>query len=162
MDTWAVKRSTGRCWGFAVGSFGLWTYFWFHNYRRLLDGELGDGRDDAVLHTLGLLVPVLNFFVVYWLWRDLDELRRRVGLAGFPVAGYLVGSIFLAPVFYSLVNDRLNDYWDTRSQGHAADAPVTTTEKVVTGVGAGLWLLWLLFIALTLLLALLFASESSS
>jgi hypothetical protein len=159
MDTWAVKRSTLRCWGFSIGSFGLWTYFWFHNYRRLLDGELGHGRDDAVMHTLGLLVPILNFFIVYWLWRDLNALRDRVGLARFPDVGYVVGSIFLAPVFYSLVNERLNEYWDVRSQGHATDAPVTTNEKIVTAIGAGLFLLYVVFMVLLIVLA---AATSSS
>jgi hypothetical protein len=162
VDTWAVKRPTGRCWGFSIASFGLWTYFWFYTYRRLLDGELGDGRDDATLHTLGLLVPVLNFFVIHWLWRDLNELRGRVGLPPFSDVGYLVGAIFLAPVFFTLANGRLNEYWDARSQGHATDAPVTTTEKVVIGVGAALWLLWIVTVVLTILLAVLFASESSS
>ena len=113
-----------------------------------------------MLHTLGLLVPFLNFFVVYWLWRDLDELRRRAGLPGFPIVGYVVGSIFLAPVFYSLVNERLNQYWDTRSQGYATDAPVTSTEKIVTAIGAGLFALWILFCVLLLILAV--ATSSSS
>lgn len=158
MDAWAVKRSTARCWGFAVGSFGLWTLFWFHTYRRLLDAEMGQGRDDAVLHTLGLFVPILNFFVIYWLWRDLDVLRRHVGLPGFPVAGYVVGGVFLQPVFYSLANEKLNEYWDKRSAGHATDAPVTTPEKVVTAVGAGLFLTYVLFIVLAIVLAIVGSS----
>ncbi len=162
MESWAVKRPGGRCWGFSLASFGLWNYFWFFTYRRLLDGELGDGRDDAVLHTLGLLVPVLNFFVVYWLWRDLNLLRRNVGLAPFPDVAYVAGSIFLAPVFFTLANTHLNEYWDARSRGHATDAPATTIEKVVIAVGALFWLLLVLLIALTILLAVLFASESSS
>ncbi len=161
MDSWAVKRSTGRCWGFAVGSFGLWTLFWFHTYRRLLDGEMGQGRDDATLHTLGLLVPVLNFFVIYWLWRDLDLLRRHVGLPEFPVVPFVIGSLFISPLFYSLVNEHLNEYWDVRSQGYVTDAPVTGTEKVVTAVGAGLFLLYLLLMVLIVVLAFVAGSSSS-
>ena len=162
MDTWAVKRSTGRCWGYAAVSFGLWTLFWFHNYRRLLDAEMGQGRDDAALHTVGLFVPVLNFFIIYWLWRDLDILRRHVGLPAFPVVGYVVGAIFIQPVLYSFANERLNEYWDTRSQGHATEAPVTTNEKIVTGIGAGLFLLYLLFMVLVVVLAIVAGSGSSS
>lgn len=160
-ESWAVKRSLGRCWGFSILSFGLWTYFWFHNYRKLLDGELGQGRDDALLHTFGLLVPILNFFIIYWFWRDLDILRRRAGLSEFPVAGFLVGSIFLAPVFYSLVNQKLNEYWDIRSQGHATDAPVTTREKVFVGIGLALFLLYVAFIILSIVVAVSSSGGSS-
>ena len=73
---WAVPGAT------ACSASGTWTFYWFYGTRRLLDGELGRGRDDALLHTLGLLVPVLNIFVLYWLYRDLDELRRRPGCPG--------------------------------------------------------------------------------
>jgi len=158
-DPWAVKRSLGRCWGSAVLSFGLWQFFWFHNYRNLLDGEMGERRDDALLHTFGLLVPILNYFIIYWLWRDLDILRRRVGLPEFPVGLYVVGAVFLAPLSYSFANERLNEYWDVRSQGHATDAPVTTGEKIFIGIGIGLFLLYLAFIVLALALAI---TESSS
>jgi hypothetical protein len=159
-EAYAVKRGLGRCWGFGVLSFGAWTYYWFYVHRKLLDGELGGARDDAVLHTLGLFVPVLNFFILYWLWRDLNLLRQSVGLPEFPVVPYVIGSIFLAPVFYSLVVGKLNEYWDTRLGGLAGDAPVTTAEKVIIGIGVGLWVLWFLTILLTILIVIL--AESSS
>jgi hypothetical protein len=153
-EAYAVKRGVGRCIGFTLLSFGAWAFYYLHTYRRLLDAELADGRDDALLHTLGYLVPVWNVFILYWLWRDLDELRRRVGLPAFPVGGYVAGAIFLAPVFFSLAAERMNEYWDARLGGWAADAPVTTAEKVLLGLGAGIWALWVLTI---LLLVLLFA-----
>ena len=159
-EAYAVKRSLGRCIGFSVLSFGGWPFYWFYVNRRLLDGEVGRGRDDALLHMLGLFVPVLNVFVTYWLWRDLNELRLRVGLPEFPVVGYTVGSIFLAPVFWCLVLPQFNAYWDVRLQGWAAEAPVTTVEKVVIGIGIGLWVLWLLAIVLTVLVLVLSARSS--
>lgn len=159
-DAYAVKRSLGRVWGFTLISFGLYMYFWFYTYRKKLDAELGHGRDDAALHTAGLLVPVLNFFIVHWLWRDLNHLRTRVGLGEFPEVPYLIGSIFLAPVFYSLVNQELNEYWDVRTQGRATDAPVTTGEKVVVGIGAAFFLLWLLIMVLVVILAVVAGSSS--
>jgi hypothetical protein len=158
-EAYAVKRGLGRCIGFSVLSFGAFPFFWLYTYRRLLDAELGQGRDDGVLHTLGLLVPVLNVFVTYWLWRDLAALRVRVGLQEFPVVPYTVGAIFLAPVFYCLVLPQLNEYWDVRLQGWAREAPVTTAEKVIVGIGIGLWVLWVVVIALTV--ALLILSEAN-
>lgn len=144
VEAYAVKRPLGRVWLYSAGSFGLYCYAWFHTHRRLLDGELGLGRDDATLHTLGLLVPILNFFIIYWLWRDLNALRQRFGLAEFPDIAYLIGSIFLAPVFFSLVLVQLNEYWDVRTHGLASDAELNSFEKATLVIGACLLALWLL------------------
>ena len=118
---YAVKRSVGRCIGFSALSFGSWLFYWLYTNRRLLDSELGRGRDDAVLHTVGYLVPVLNIFVVYWLWRDLSELRVRSACrtSSWRVHGR---AIFLAPVF-SAGRPLMNEYWDVRLQGWAHEAP---------------------------------------
>lgn len=153
-DAYAVKRGLGRVWGFTLLSFGLYTYFWLYVNRRLLDGEVGHGRDDALLHTLLLLVPIANFLVVYWLWRDLNLLRIRVGLQEFPVVPYVIGAIFLAPIFYSLVLVKLNEYWDVRTQGLATDAPVTTAEKAVVAVGAAFLVLWLMLTMLVIVISI--------
>ena len=152
-NPFAVKRPLGRTWGLSVVSFGLYSYVWFYIHRKLIDGEMGEGKDDALLHTLGLLVPVLNFFIVHWLWRDLNTLRVRVGMPEFPEIAYVVGSIFLAPVFYSLVLNELNEYWDVRTQGLATDAPITTAEKGVAIGGAVIFGLYLLFILIAIIVA---------
>ena len=57
----------------------------------------------------------------------------------------MVGAIFIAPVFYALVNASLNEYWDRRTDGRAVDAPWTGGEKLAVIVPlvliGGLWLL---------------------
>lgn len=160
-EAYAVKQGLGRAWGFSLLSFGIWTYWWFYVTRKLLDGEKGEGRDDAVLHTLGLLVPILNFFIVYWLWRDISQLRARVGQPDFPAGAYLVGSIFLAPVVYSFVLVKLNEYWDVRTQGLATDSRVSTGEKVAVAIGALLWVLWVLVIVIAIVVAIATSGSSS-
>lgn len=161
MNPYAVKYSLGRAWGFSAVSLGGWTVYWLYVTRRLLDGELGRGRDDALFHTLGYLVPVLNIFVIYWLYRDLDELRLRIGLPGVPVAGYVVGGLLIQPILYSIALGKVNEYWDVRTQGLATEAPTRGGEKAVLAVGAAIWILWLLLLILGLVL-LIFASQPSS
>jgi hypothetical protein len=160
VNPYAVKYSLGRAWGYSLLSFGLWPSYWFYVNRRLFDGETGGGRDDALLHTLGLFVPVLNVFIVYWLYRDLDELRRRVGLPGLAVAGYVVGGILAAPILYSIALGRVNEYWDVRTQTLAAEAPTTAAEKAVLAAGGAIWLLVVL--SLVLLVVLLVVGGASS
>jgi hypothetical protein len=59
VSPYAVKYGLGRAWGYSVISSGVWPPYWLHRNRRLFDGELGRGRDDAAFHTVGLFVPVL-------------------------------------------------------------------------------------------------------
>ena len=160
MNPYAVKYSLGRAWMYSLLSFAMWPGYWFYVNRRLLDGETGRGRDDALLHTLGLFVPVLNVFVLYWLYRDIDEVRQRSGLAGLPVAGYVVGGVFAAPILYSIALGKVNEYWDVRTQGLAIEAPTTTAEKIVVALGVGMWVLWVLVLFLGVLL-IIFSSSSS-
>jgi hypothetical protein len=160
MNPYAVKYSLGRAWMYSLLSFAMWPGYWFYVNRRLLDGETGRGRDDALLHTLGLFVPVLNVFILYWLYRDLDELRRRSGLAELPVPVYVVAAVFAAPILYSIALGKVNEYWDVRTQGLAIEAPMTTAEKIVVALGIGLWALWVLVLFLGVLL-IIFSSPSS-
>jgi hypothetical protein len=127
----AIKRSVVRCVACSVASLGVYAFFWFHQYRRRVSAELGR-NDDAGLHTAGLLVPFLNYYITYLLWRDIAEARRRVGLSEIPAGAYVAASIVAAPVVCCIVASRLNEYWDRRTGGVATDAPFTTAEKAVT------------------------------
>jgi hypothetical protein len=161
VNPYAVKYTLLRAWGYSLISFGLWPGYWFYVTRRLFDGEVGRGRNDALLHTLGVFVPVLNIFILHWLYRDLDELRRRSGLPALPVAAYVVGGVFAAPILYSIALEKVNEYWDVRTQGLAVEAPTTGAEKAVVAVGGAFWLLCVLWLVLFALLVILGSASSS-
>lgn len=151
MNPYAVKYDLGRAWGYSALTVGAWLLFWFHRTRKLLDGELGQGRDDALLHSIGLLVPVWNIFVLYWLYRDLDELRRWHGLPEIPVAAYVAGGALAPAIMYSVALGKVNEFWDVRTQGLATDASTTGGEKVLLAIGVVIWVLgsvWMVLIVL--------------
>jgi hypothetical protein len=154
VNPYAVKYGLGRAWGFTLLTVGLWLVFWFHRTRKLLDGELARGRDDALVHTIGLLVPIWNIFVLYWLYRDLDELRRWNGLPGLEVPLYTVGGALAPALTYSIALGKFNELWDRRTQGLAVNAPVSTGEKAVLGAGGLLWLLYFAWFAFLILFEL--------
>jgi hypothetical protein len=157
-----VKRPVGRVVLFTILSLGLYGFYWLYTTRKQLDQQLGDGRDDAVLHTVGFIVPILNFFIVYWLWRDLNDLRVRRGLEEFPVILYLVLTILIpfAAIFtYISVLGKLNEYWDAATNGQATTAPVTTAEKIIVALGVLYFLFWIVIIIVIIVAA---ASTSSS
>jgi hypothetical protein len=127
----AVKRSVLRAALASAASFGIYTFFWFYQYRRRISAELGR-QDDAGLHTAGLLVPFLNYYITYLLWRDIGDARLRIGLTDVPALPYVIASIFAGPIVYCIVGSDLNEYWDRRTGGAATDAPWTTGEKLIT------------------------------
>jgi hypothetical protein len=141
----AIKRSVVRCLLCWAASFGVYGFYWFHQYRRRISAELGR-TDDAGLHTAGLLVPFLNFYLVYLLWRDIGEARVRVGLSDVPAGAYLAASILIAPVIYGIMATRLNEYWDRRTGGAATDAPFSRGEATATFLPLAVFLGFLLLL----------------
>jgi hypothetical protein len=151
---YALKTPMGRAILFSILSFGIWTIWWFYVTRKRLDQELGHGRDDAALHTVLLFVPIASFFSIYWLWRDLDLLRRQHALPEIPVVAYVVLAVLgLNVISFVLALPKFNEYWDVRTGGQATDAQVTTAEKAIVGIGIAFWVLWVLLIALVIVIA---------
>jgi hypothetical protein len=151
----AIKRSFWRCTLASIASFGIYGFWWFYQYRRRISAELGK-TDDAALHTAGLLVPFLNYYLIYLLWKDISDARLRIGMTEIPAVAYIIGAIFIAPVFYGIVNAQLNEYWDHRTARQASDAPWTGGEKLVTFVPL------VLFGGFMLLVVLLIAAAAST
>jgi hypothetical protein len=145
----AIKRSFARVAIATLASVGVYTYWWFYIYRQRISAELGK-NDDAGLHTAGLFVPILNIYLIYLFWKDISDARVRIGLSEIPVIPYIIGALFIAPLFYGLVNGHLNEYWDHRTAGQATDAPFTTGEKLAIFIPlvlvGGFWLLFILIV----------------
>lgn len=158
--TYGVKFSQRRAWGLSIVTWGVWAVWWLHATRGRFDAELANGRDDALKHSLLYFVPIANYFVIYWLWRDLDILRQRVGLPSMPVVGYVLGAVVLAPVFFTIVLNRYNEYWDARLEGRALRAPVTTSEKVAIAIGVVVFLLYMVLSALLVAAFAIWASTN--
>jgi len=137
LGEFAIKRSVARAVLCSIASFGVYTLYWFYQYRSRISAELGK-RDEAALHTAGLLVPFLNLYLIYTFWIDVSTVRQRVGLEEIPAARYIVLSVIpfvslvTGPVCYALVAQRLNEYWDVRTGGTATDAPFRGGEKLAT------------------------------
>jgi hypothetical protein len=127
----AIKRSGWRVTLCSIASLGVYSFYWFYQYRKRMNAEFAR-KDEAALHTAGLMVPFLNYYIVYLLWKDISDARQRVGLSEIPVVAYVVGTFFVAPLFYLIVNANLNEYWDRRTGGQATDAPFTRGEKLAT------------------------------
>ncbi len=154
--SYALKRPIGRQILLFILSFGLWGFYWFYDTRKKLNAELGK-PDDAAVKTACMLIPIYNLVLIYQLWEDLNQLRTRsFGLPEYNSAVLLIVAV-LVPfgVFYSYpkVATELNQYWDVRTQGRATEAPVTSIEKILAGIGAAILALYVLVIVIVIIAA---------
>ena len=148
-----VKFPLGRVILLSIISLGLYCFYWFYQVRRQFNQQLSK-EDNSALHTVGLIVPILNWFIIYWLWRDINNASRAAGAQGFDPMVYLliavIGGWFTlgiaSLVIYIIVLQRLNEFWDVRTSGQAVDRPLKTAEIVISLVGALLFVLYIVLI----------------
>lgn len=151
----AVKRGIPRVIIFSILS-PIYVFYWFYQTRSVVTQAVG-GKDQVGLQTLGLIVPILNLFILYWLFRDIDKYNKANGGQGFPALWFILGPIILsiipfigliaplvALVLYIIVLSRLNEALD--KQG-ATDAPYTTGEIAAVLAGVLLWILYFVVFA---------------
>lgn len=143
-----LKWPVGRVSAFWIVSLGFYGYYWFGVARQHVSQALRKGDDHPGWQTLGMAIPVVNVGLTYVLWRDVDRLRRSVGLESIPVVPYLV--IALVPlvgqaIAYTRVLGALNEYWDARTDGRAVEMPASRWEYGAVAVAPGLALAYLVF-----------------
>jgi hypothetical protein len=153
-EGWAVKRGIVRVVLFLFG--GTYLFWWFYKTRPKVTAELGT-YDNVTAQTWGLLVPILNYFILYWLLRDIAELRRRFAMPNDidPVV-MLVIWIFVSPAGIGLSQNQLNEYWDLRSNGYATEDPITFIEVLAA------FALWIFFFIVLIVVIIAAAAASSS
>lgn len=153
----AVKRSIPR-----VIIFGLlspfYSLYWFFQTRGVVTRQV-NGNDQVGLQTVGLLVPILNIFIWYWLLRDIDKFSKAAGGEGMPIppVWMVLGPIILAIIpFVNLLAPfamlaviiitlmRLNEALDKKG---ATDAPYTGGEIAVVVLGAIFYIGYFAFFA---------------
>ena len=162
--TLELKFPLGRAILFSIFSGGLWGLYYFYVVRQQFTREV-NGNDQAGLQTLGLFVPILNLFIIYWLWRDIAKARQQRGMDAFDPTVYLlvaiIGGAFTfgiaSLVIYFLVFSKTNEYWDRATNGQARDRPIETVEWVLLVVG----LLWFAFWFFIILLGAILANEAN-
>ncbi len=87
-EEWKIKYSVIRVFGLSWVTSGLYWFYWFYQNRRILSRELKTD-DNAGLQTIGLIVPILNLFIIYWIFRDINRVRRENNLEGFSAGMYV-------------------------------------------------------------------------
>lgn len=140
-----VLRSIGSCFGWLLLSFGLWGAAWVYNNLN----EIGDATQkdtNATLKTVLYFVPIVNLFVLYFVWKDVDEFVEGTGEQGFSVILYTLLTIFIpfAAIFtYISVQNKLNAAWGRATNGTAQKADLGTFGMITVVIGAIFWVFYI-------------------
>lgn len=94
-----IKRSVVRVLGLSIITSGIYNFYWFFVTKNQLKRELKN-EQHVGWQTVGLIVPVLNAFVLYWLYRDINRVRETQKLPAFPAAWYVLIPIVLIGVAF--------------------------------------------------------------
>lgn len=89
-----VKRSVLRVIGLAIVTSGLYYFYWFFVTKNQLKRETKNDQHVG-WQTVGLVVPILNLFIHYWLYRDINNARATQKQAPFPAVWYVIIPVIL-------------------------------------------------------------------
>lgn len=142
-----------------VLSCGLYMYVWcYQNWEDLKNTRNWDIR--PVFKTLGLLIPVYAFIVLYRQFKNIEEVAEIEGV-GIPVrSGWFIFSILISPFFlrfgdylgvlisvmaillpFILCQIALNTYWKKLGFKHSLMGRWNISEAVSIFFGIGVWCL---------------------
>ena len=122
----AVIRGLGKCFLLLFFSFGLWAFAWIYHTADEVSPAAGEEASPP-LRMVGFLIPLVNIFVLFLSWRDIDNFLKKNGAKDFHVVLFLLLTIFIpfAAIFtYIIVQNRLNDGWKAATGGQATEAPM--------------------------------------
>lgn len=93
-DGTKIKRSVLRVLGLSLITSGIYNFYWFFVTKNQLKRELKNDQHIG-WQTVGLIVPVLNVFILYWLYRDINRARATQKLPVFAAVWYVLIPIIL-------------------------------------------------------------------
>lgn len=152
----AVIRSVGRCILLLIASFGLWGFAWMYHTTKEVSSKVVSPPPSAGLRTFLYVVPIAQYVVWAYSWRDIENYCKRTGSKDFPMVLFFVLTLLLGiPGLYTFpaVQSRMNDAHRAATNGQATDAKMQTIDWVFVGIGLVFWAFWVLIILLSVVLA---------
>lgn len=150
----AVIRSVGRCVLLLIVSFGLWAFAWMYHTTKEVSSKVNQPPPSPGLRTALYIIPVVNWVMWFLAWQDIDNYCKRARSRDFPLVLFFVLTLIFGIVgLYTLptVQSRLNEAHRAATNGQATDAPLETIDKVLVGIGAFFWVLWVLIIVVAVI-----------
>lgn len=87
-------------------SFGLYLYYWYYQSLKQLKEEQELDISPG-WRTAGLFVPVLNLFLLYGLFKRIDQAADSVGSEPRHSAGWLLAALIFLPMVLNCIGNQL-------------------------------------------------------
>lgn len=144
----------------SIVTFNLYTFYWYYKTWKKLAAH-------HLLHispgwrTVGLLVPLLNIYLIYSLMRDVRDYGDLDNIAMGYSPGLLLLAFMLASVLgglpmpygilgltscfpFAIVQSGLNAYWKEHQPEHIMRLDFSAGEKTVIIIGGAVWVVTLI------------------
>lgn len=141
----------------SILTLSLYNFYWF--YRNWENMKTHNDKDiSPILRTIGLIIPIINIFLIYGQFRDIKNYVEESGVETFSSPGLItIGYIFfnllseLPGIFWLLafgylwpmviVQRTLNNYWEKELPGIPTRENFSGIEIVAMIIGALIWIL---------------------
>lgn len=135
-----------------ITTFGLYTLYWFYKTSKALYSQQGI-NNKYIWRTLGLCVPILNVYLLWTLFKDIQKSTGELPTAGLKSPSWLTITFIVSSVLYQLpglwsflgflsvlpiitVQTALNRYWQREQPTLAIKTRLSWLELLVTIIGA--------------------------
>jgi hypothetical protein len=143
----AVIRSVGRCILLLIVSGGLWSFAWMYHTTKEVSSRVNQPPPNPTLRSVLMIIPIVNYVMMYLAWNDIEKYTQAARSRTFSTVLFFVLTLvlpFVALYTYPTVQSRMNEAHMAATNGQATTAPLETIDKVLVGIGAAFWILYLL------------------
>ncbi len=148
-----------------ITTCGLYFFYWFYQTNKQLYGHQHI-NNKPLLRTLGLIVPLLNIYLLWVLFRDIEKFMFKATLNTFKhpawltVAFILCSALYRLPALFSFIGfssilpilytqSTLNTYWQKEQPTLAEKTKLTWQEILICVLGSILLILAIVGAGLT-------------
>jgi hypothetical protein len=137
---------------------GLYFYYWFYKNNCFLRDDLGKDVS-PFLRTILLLVPIVNFVIIYELLSHMNEYIEAEGIESYSPGLNTLIWIFLPIIgrLWLLINvqESINELWKMRESNLPVRREFSNSEIVVMFLGVIFWISYFCFIFLITFLSII-------
>lgn len=149
----AVIRSVGKCFLLLLVSFGLWGFAWLYHTTKEVSSKVNNPAPNPTTRTLLYIIPIVNLVMIFLAWQDIENYAKAARSESFSTVLWFLLTIFIPFVglySYPMIQSRMNQAHMAATNGQATDAPLETLDKILVGIGAAFWALYILIIVVAI------------
>lgn len=148
-----------------ITTLGLYFFYWFYKTNKQLYAQQGIDNN-PLLRTLGLIVPLLNIYLLWVLFRDIQKFTNKAGIRSLKYPGWLTTAFILCSALYRLpslfsflgfisvlpvavTQNTLNHYWKQEQPNLPEKSTLSWQEILISIAGSIILILAIVGIGLS-------------